>query len=120
MNITPIAEQRMRRDAADIRAKLRKAEDHSDALLEQTADLMLAMVRARRAADVAPHTGQSALIRLVRAQQSIIAGANDLFRVHDDLSSLGVEMMIMDEGGATPPSKGLSAAEVETGLTRTA
>lgn len=107
MNIESISDQRMRRDAIDLRSRLREAEDRSDALLEGTADLMKAMVRARRAADVAPHTGQTAIMRLVRAQQSIVSGANDLFRVHDELSSLGVELAILDEGNATPPSKGL-------------
>lgn len=120
MPVTQITDLRMRRDASEIRTKLRETEDTSDALLEHTAGLMQAMVRARRTSDVAPHTGQAALMRLIKAQQSIVAGANDLFRVHDELSALGVELMIMDEGDATPPTKGLSAVESETGLARTA
>lgn len=104
MNVNNIAQHRMIRDAAEIRSTLREAEARSDALLEGTADLMKAMVKARRAAAVAPHTGQAAIMRLVRAQQSIVSGANDLFRVHDELSTIGVEFGILDEPNATPPS----------------
>lgn len=104
MNIKNLAEQRMHRDAANLRITLREAEARSDALLEGTADLMKAMVKARRESAVAPHTGQTAIMRLVRAQQSIVSGANDLFRVHDELNTIGLELAIMDEPNATPPS----------------
>lgn len=114
MKIQNIAEQRMRRDAVALKDKMREAEDRSDSLLEGTADLMKAMVKARRSADVPPHMGQTAIMRLVRAQQSIVAGANDLFRVHDELSTIGVELAIMDEGGATPKFASLELASASS------
>jgi len=114
MKIQNIAEQRMRRDAVALKDKMREAEDRSDSLLEGTADLMKAMVKARRSADVPPHTGQTAIMRLVRAQQSIVAGANDLFRVHDELSTIGVELAIMDEGDATPKFASLELASASS------
>lgn len=63
---------------------------------------MTTLVRARAAAGVVPHTGQAALIRLASAQRSIIEGSNDVFRVHDVMSTVGRELGVLDENGSTP------------------
>lgn len=80
-------------------------------MLESSADLMKAMVSARRSADVDPHTGQKSLMRLAQAQRAIIAAQNDIFRVHEDLVGIATVMM-PDEDGSTPPS-GISDTEMD-------
>ena len=92
---------------ARISRQLRDAELKTDAALLAAADLMSSLVQARALADVAPHKGQQALIRLVRAQQSIIEGSNDIFRVHDVMSGIGQEMGLFDESTPTDPFKGI-------------
>src|SRR3546814_13622972 len=47
---------------------------------------MSSILRARQIEDIpAPHVGQEAIIRLGRAIQSDISGANDVFRTHNAL-----------------------------------
>lgn len=91
---------------ARISRQLRDAELKTDAALLAAADLMSSLVRARGVADVAPHKGQLALIRLARAQQSIIEGSTDIFRVHDAMAGIGKEMGLFDESTPTEPLKG--------------
>lgn len=87
---------------ARIARQLKQAECKTDEALLALAELMSTLVHARSNADVVPHTGQSALIRLSQAQQSIIAGSSDLFRVHDVMSSIGRELGVLDEPNSTP------------------
>ena len=100
----------IRRDTMSIRDQLRATESISDELLLSSAELMKRMITARRNPDVAPHVGQAALIKLTRAQQHLIDGSSDLFRVHDELNKVGLTVGVMDEEGTTPTS-GLSANE---------
>lgn len=108
--VKDISRIRMINDAQSIRKHLRNAEAKSDALLEGTAELMQQMLAARRNPAVAPHTGQHAIMRLIRAQQSIVAGSNELFRVHDELVKVAKTSMMLDQDGSTPPS-GISDAD---------
>jgi len=89
-------------DAVLIREQLRESEAQSDELLIGTAELMKRMIAARRNPSVEPHAGQVALMRLASAQRKMIASANDIFRVHDELSQLAVETGVADEDGTTP------------------
>lgn len=98
------AHRRMLKDTNAIREQLRATEAIGDDLLFNAFELGKRMLTARRNPDVAPHIGQVALIRLVSAQQSIVAGANDLFRVHDELNKVGIAVGVMDEPGTTPTS----------------
>ncbi len=92
---------------ARISRQLHETEKKTDAALLATAELMSSLVQARAVADVTPHTGQQALIRLVRAQQSIIEGSNDIFRVHDVMAGIGKEMGLFDESTPTDPFKAI-------------
>ncbi len=87
---------------ARIGRQLREAELATDQALLKSAELLATLVKARGEAGVVPHTGQKALIRLVRAQQSLVEGSNDIFRVHDEMSGIGMELGFLDENGSTP------------------
>jgi hypothetical protein len=89
---------------ARIARQLKEAEQKADHALLALAELMVTLVQARGEADIAPHTGQTALVRLVHAQRSIIEGSSDLFRVHDGMAKLGRELGVLDERKSTPPS----------------
>ena len=96
MHMTPsIASARIARDLKDAEAK-------ADEAILAASSLMTTLVQARTATGVVGHTGQEALIRLARAQVSLIEGSTDIFRVHDHMSKIGREMGIMDEKGSTP------------------
>jgi hypothetical protein len=99
---------------ARIARQLKEAEVKVEEALLASSELFSTLIRARANAD-SPHVGQSALIRLVQAQRSILDGSSDLFRVHDVMSSIGREMGVLDEPNSTPPS-GL----LESDLTKTA
>ena len=88
--------------AARIARELKNAEAKADAAILAASSLMQTLVEARSATGVVPHTGQEALLRLARAQVSLIDGSTDIFRVHDHMSKIGREMGIMDEEGSTP------------------
>ncbi len=87
---------------ARIARQLHDAEKTADAALLASSELMTSLILARSNPAVIVHTGQQALMRLVRAQQSIIDGTNDLFRVHAEVSSIGKELNLLDEEGSTP------------------
>ncbi|PKB26020.1 hypothetical protein B0I00_0003, partial [Novosphingobium kunmingense] len=65
--IDDLAQLRVLRSAGSIRQQIRSTEASGDKMLEDSADLMKAMVAARREAAVAPHTGQRAIMRLAKA-----------------------------------------------------
>ena len=98
---------------ARIARQLRDAETKTDAALLAATELMTTLIQARSNPAVAVHTGQRALHRLVRAQQSIIQGSSDIFRVHDEMSAIGREMCLLDESGSTPSSGLLEAEQLE-------
>lgn len=87
---------------ARIARQLKDAEKKSDEAILALSELMATMLRARASTDVAPHTGQSAILRLVEAQRSFIDGGSGLFRVHDAMSSIGRELGVLDEIDSTP------------------
>lgn len=69
-----------------IRQHIRRAEAKADESLLAKLDVMSALLRARQTEGVpAPHVGQEAVVRLGRAIQSDISGANDIFRSHNAL-----------------------------------
>ncbi len=89
-------------DAQSSSCLSRYTEAKTDAALLAAASLMQELVEARAATDVVPHTGQEALLRLARAQLSLIEGSTNIFRVHDSMSQIGRELGIFDEDDATP------------------
>lgn len=97
--------------AIRIARELRETEAKLDDALFASAKLLQTMLTARRNPEVEVHTGQAALMRLVRAQQNIVDGSSDIFRVHDEMLRVNREMAIMDEDDITNPS-GLSEERV--------
>lgn len=91
--------------AVRIRRLLRDAETKADAALQASSALMTTMIDARAIDGVEVNLGQTAIIRLARAQQAFVDGTSGLFRVHDEMVRIGREMGIMDE---ETPASGLS------------
>lgn len=87
---------------ARISRQLRDAEHATDQAILKSVELMASLVRARAESGVVVHTGQRALIRLVKAQQSLVEGSSDIFRVHDEMAGIGREFGLFDEDNSTP------------------
>lgn len=68
-----------------IAREMREAEKALDDALVRQSSLLTAMVTARRETGVAPFTGQGALMRLVRSQQTLLSASGDIARVHGEL-----------------------------------
>lgn len=98
---------------ARIARQLRDAEQATDQAIIKSAELMATLVKARADSGVVVHTGQRALIRLVRAQQALVDGSSGIFRVHDEMAGIGKTLGIFDEPNSTPPSK-LVAADLDS------
>jgi hypothetical protein len=99
--------------AASVRIarEIREAEAKFDDALLATSKLMATMILTRQTSDIGVNTGQKAIIRLVRAQQHIVDGTSDMFRVHDELVAVSRELGIMDEDELTTGS-GLTDLDV--------
>lgn len=90
---------------ARISRHLPEAELSFDNALLASTRLMESMLLARQAPGVAALSGQSAIMRLAKAQRSLIESQNDLLRVHGELLDLGREVKaITDEPGNCEPS----------------
>lgn len=77
-----------------IKKQIRAAETKADESLLAKLDVMSSILRARQSEDMpAPHVGQEAIVRLGRAIQSDISGANDIFRSHNALVADKTEIM---------------------------
>jgi hypothetical protein len=99
-------------DPIEVRNELRKTEAAFDEALIQSSRLMQRVVQARQNPALNPNAGQSAIIRLSRAQQQVIDGSSDVFRVHAELSKVARELGIRDEPGTTVPiEEGLAESE---------
>jgi hypothetical protein len=81
MSVT-VATARLAREVPEAEARL------DDALLS-LCNLMATMVQARRDADTPANTGQAALLRLAKAQTSILDAGSDVLRVHGELLKIG-------------------------------
>ncbi len=97
--------------AVRIARELRETEAKFDEALLASSKLMATMILARQIPEVEVNTGQKALIRLVRAQQHIVDGTSNMFRVHDEMLVVNREMAIFDEDGTTRGS-GLTDQDV--------
>jgi hypothetical protein len=90
--------------AARITRELPEAERSVDHAIAALSDLMATLARARAASDLPPSTGQSTIMRLAKAQMSIVGVSSDVLRVHGDLLTLAGETMSWTE---CPPDKAL-------------
>jgi hypothetical protein len=96
--------------ALRIARSIGQAEAQADDLLISLARLQIDLLTARREADVPVHTGQKAIMRLIAAQDCVVRGQNDVFRIHDSVADIARERGLMDERGLTEGS-GLSDFE---------
>ena len=79
-----LAQVRISRQMVDAETAL------NDALIKQ-AMLFTTLVAARNETEVGQFTGQDALMRLTKSQQSLLAAGNDLARVHGRLLDIAME-----------------------------
>jgi len=100
-------------DAGTIRTGLRQTEGALDEALMETTTLMQAMLRARQNPDIAPHAGHKSIIRLTQAMHQQVQAATNLFRVHDEMSEIGVAYGVLDHERSTPLS-GFSPSPVHS------
>ncbi|AOR75645.1 hypothetical protein QUC32_15015 [Novosphingobium resinovorum] len=97
---------------ARIARQLPEAELSLDSALLASARLMESMLLARQADGVETFTGQTALMRLAKAQRTLIESQNDMIRVHQELRGVGLEVKaITDDAGTCPKESGLAVAE---------
>lgn len=97
---------------ARIARQLPEAELSLDSALLASARLMESMLLARQADGVETFTGQTALMRLAKAQRTLIESQNDMIRVHHELRGIGSEVKaITDDEGTCPNESGFLAAE---------
>ncbi|MDE2563197.1 MAG: hypothetical protein KGL48_13225 [Sphingomonadales bacterium] len=102
-----------------IARNLYEAEAALDDALRRQSQLMTTLVEARRGTGVAPFTGQEALMRLAKLQQSMLSAGGDLARVHCRLQDVGRELM-GDAGGTTPTAVLAAAVDVSDAAQRAA
>ena len=86
--------ERHNENAKSIACAIRHAESLNDELMTAMADLKKRMIAARCHPDIAPHTGQHALIHLAAAEQALLKTSNELARTHGRLSELAVTMNV--------------------------
>lgn len=72
------------------------AETSLDDALMSVSSLMLSMVQARKETGVPPSTGQATIVRLAKAQMSLVSVSSDVLRVHSDLAQFAKTYAGMD------------------------
>ena len=89
----------MTKDVAQMRLtkKMKDAEAALDAALLSQSELFGTMIVSRRDTNSDPLTGHQALLRLVKAQQALLAAGGDLARVHGGLLELARETGILEK-----------------------
>jgi hypothetical protein len=75
--------------AARIVREVPATEASLDDALISVSSLIKTLVQARRDTGVAASTGQASIIRLAKAQLSLVTISNDVLRVHKELAKLG-------------------------------
>jgi hypothetical protein len=72
------------------------AESDIDTAMISIATLMATLVQARKDSDVPSSTGQIALVRLAKAQVSLVGVSSDMLRVHKEMLVVGKEFSGLD------------------------
>ncbi|MGF7153346.1 hypothetical protein [Novosphingobium gossypii] len=96
---------------ARIARQLPEAELSLDSALLASARLMESMLLARQADGVQVFTGQTALMRLAKAQRTLIESQNDMIRVHEELRGIGREVKAITDDEGSCPEKGAISSE---------
>lgn len=99
----PIAQMRITNDLRDAEAAL------DNALLQQS-QLLSTMIRARRETGSEPALGHEAMLRLVRAQQTILSAGGELARVHGSLQKIQGDVLGYE---GCPPGGPMEMGELE-------
>lgn len=86
-------------DVAQLRIvrELREAEDALDNALLRQSSLLTTMIEARRSTSSSPYTGQEALLRLTKSQQTLVSAGNELARVHSNLLKVQHDVLGYEE-----------------------
>jgi hypothetical protein len=77
--------------AARLQRAVPNAEAQVDDSLIAISSLMTSVVTARRETGVPAKTGQGAILRLARAQLSLVEVGGEILRVHGELAEIGKE-----------------------------
>ena len=93
-----------------ISSELRDAEEALDQALLAQSRLLTEMITARMETDADTFEGQAEIMRLIKAQQSVTASANDLARVHGGLLDIGREVAIIEDCPEPGPIRGETKA----------
>lgn len=96
---------------ARISRQLPEAELSLDSALLASARLMESMLLARQVDGLEVYTGQTALMRLAKAQRTLIESQNDMLRVHQELRGIGREMKALADEEGSCPTTGMLDAE---------
>jgi hypothetical protein len=91
-----IAQLRITRELSEAETAL------NTALLKQS-QLFATMLSARAEVGVSPNLGHDALLRLAKAQQTLLTASSDLARVHGRLLEIGQNMDLIQMGDDCPP-----------------
>jgi hypothetical protein len=75
--------------AARIVREVPATEASLDDALISVSSLIKTLVQARRDTGVPASTGQASIVRLAKAQLSLVTISNDVLRVHKDLAKIG-------------------------------
>ncbi len=94
-------DDRILRDAHNIKKLMREAEALADESMIAFAKLKQAMLAARQNPAVEVDTGQRALMRLNQAEQQAMAMSTSLLRVHEELSKVAEVKAAEDPGVKT-------------------
>lgn len=88
---------------ARISRQLPETELSLDSALLASTRLMETMLLARQVEGLDVYTGQTALMRLAKAQRTLIESQNDMLRIHEELRGIGREVKALgDEDGSCP------------------
>ena len=77
--------------AARLQRDVPNAEGRVDDTLIAISSLMTSVVTARRETGVPAKTGHTAILRLAKAQLSLVEVGGEILRVHGDLAEIGKE-----------------------------
>lgn len=98
---------------ARIARQLPEAELSLDSALLASARLMESMILARGAEGIQVYAGQTALMRLAKAQRTLIESQNDMIRIHHELRGIGRDVNAIGDDDGTCPEQPSGSADVE-------
>ena len=90
--------------AARLQRDVPNAEASIDEALIAVSALMTSVVTARRETGVPAKTGQATILRLAKAQMSLVEVGGDVLRIHGELADIGQERAGYDLHECPPAS----------------